>query len=137
MKIFCKVLKEHIPYFFWIGFYFNRGSLLELGPSMGPPACAQIPLTGVCGRAVKTKKPIIVPDVDRFPGHIACDPRSRSEIAIPLLNERGEVVAVLDVDSDKVESFDEVDLKWLEMIIGEVFSSGDLDRIIDCRAKDV
>jgi len=122
MKLICKVLKEKIPYFFWVGFYFPKGEFLELGPSMGPPACNRIAATGVCGRAVKMRRTIIVADVKRFPGHITCDPRSKSEIALPVFDSKGNVIAVLDVDSEELGSFDEIDREWLEKILSCVFS---------------
>ena len=89
---------------------------MELGPSEGPPACAQIAYTGVCGKCVLSGKTIIVPNVHEFPGHIVCDPRSKSEIAVPVFNEKDVVIAVLDVDSDEYGSFDEKDKEWLERI---------------------
>ncbi|MEM3696615.1 MAG: GAF domain-containing protein [Candidatus Bathyarchaeia archaeon] len=116
MRIACKILKAEIPYYFWVGFYFPRENYLELGPSEGPPACAQIAYTGVCGKCARSGKTIIVPNVHEFPGHIVCDPRSKSEIAVPVFNEKGAVVAVLDVDSEKYGSFDEKDKEWLERI---------------------
>jgi len=122
MELICEVLKERIPYYFWVGFYFPRGEFLELGPSRGPPACFRIATTGVCGRALKEKKTIIVPDVRVFPGHISCDPRSKSEIALPVFDKKGKVIAILDVDSDELDSFDEIDQKCLENLLREVFS---------------
>jgi len=122
MDLICEILKREIPYYFWVGFYFPRGNFLELGPSRGPPACARIAMTGVCGKAAKEKRAVIVPNVQRFPGHISCDPRSKSEIALPVFNGRGDVIAVLDVDSKELESFDDTDREWLEKIIYEAFS---------------
>lgn len=116
MSLTCSILKAKIPYYFWVGFYIPKEEWLELGPSKGPPACARIAYTGVCGKCVKTGKAIIVPNVHEFPGHIACDPRSKSEIAVPVFDKNGEVVAVLDVDSDEYGSFDEKDREWLEKI---------------------
>ncbi|MEM2666699.1 MAG: GAF domain-containing protein [Candidatus Bathyarchaeia archaeon] len=116
MKIACKILKAEIPYYFWVGFYFPRENHLELGPSEGPPACVQIAYTGVCGKCAKSGEAIIVPNVHEFPGHIVCDPRSKSEIAVPVFNENGDVLAVLDVDSDEYGSFDERDKEWLERL---------------------
>jgi len=116
LKAACKILKEEIPYYFWVGFYFPRENYLELGPSEGPPACAHIAYTGVCGKCARTGKTVIVPNVHEFPGHIACDPRSKSEIAVPLFDGGGNVVAVLDVDSDEHGCFDEKDGEWLERI---------------------
>jgi len=116
MAFTCDVLKAKISYYFWAGFYIPKEEWLELGPSKGPPACSRIAYTGVCGKCAKTGKTIIVPNVHKFPGHIVCDPRSKSEIAVPVFNEKGEVVAVLDVDSDEYGSFDETDKGWLEKI---------------------
>ena len=122
MGIVCRVLKENFPYHFWVGFYFPKGDSLELGPSTGPPACALLPFTGVCGKAAKSKRPIVVPDVTGFPGHVVCDPRSRSEIALPVFGRAGKVIAVFDVDSKELGSFDETDKGWLEKILRDVFS---------------
>jgi GAF domain-containing protein len=127
LKAACKILKEEIPYYFWVGFYYPREKHLELGPSEGPPACAQIAYTGVCGKCVQTGKTVIVPNVHDFPGHIACDPRSKSEIAVPLFDKDGNVVAVLDVDSDEYGSFDEKDGEWLERIAKILALQGRMD----------
>lgn len=116
MVLACKVLKSEIPYYFWVGFYFPKEDCLELGPSEGPPACAQIAYTGVCGTCARSGKTIIVPNVHEFPGHIVCDPRSKSEVAVPIFDKKGNVLAVLDVDSEEYGSFDERDMKWLERI---------------------
>jgi GAF domain-containing protein len=116
MAFTCNVLKVKIPYYFWVGFYIPKEEWLELGPSKGPPACSRITYTGVCGKCARSGKTIIVPNVHEFLGHIACDPRSKSEIAVPVFNEKGEVVAVLDVDSEEDGSFDETDKEWLEKI---------------------
>ncbi|MEM3616567.1 MAG: GAF domain-containing protein [Candidatus Bathyarchaeia archaeon] len=116
MTVTCDILKAEIPYYFWVGFYIPKEEWLELGPSKGPPACARIAYTGVCGKCARTRKTIIVPNVHEFPGHIVCDPRSRSEIAVPVFDEKGNVVAVLDVDSEEYGSFDEKDREWLEKI---------------------
>jgi GAF domain-containing protein len=90
----------------WAGFYFLRGDELVLGPFQGRPACLRIPLgQGVCGTAAVTKSSMRVPDVSRFPGHIACDPASRSELVVPLLNG-GALLGVLDLDSPDLERFD-------------------------------
>jgi len=116
MRLVCSVLKAKIPYYFWVGFYIPKEEWLELGPSRGPPACARIAYTGVCGKCARSGKTIIVPNVHEFPGHIICDPRSKSEIAVPVFDEKGDVAAVLDVDSDEYGSFDETDREWLERI---------------------
>jgi L-methionine (R)-S-oxide reductase len=103
--------------FFWVGFYLVKGGQLILGPFQGPVACTRIDFgKGVCGSAWKEKKTILVPDVDAFPGHIACNSRSRSEIVLPAFKNR-EVVLILDVDSDKPNDFDEIDEKGLSAVI--------------------
>ena len=102
--------------FFWVGVYFVKGNELVLGPFQGPVACTRIALgKGVCGVAWKEKRTVLVEDVEKFPGHIACSSDSKSEIVIPCF-KRGEVFAVLDVDSDKLSDFDETDKKYLEEI---------------------
>ncbi|MBS7657297.1 GAF domain-containing protein [Candidatus Bathyarchaeota archaeon] len=121
MVIICQSLKRIIPYYYWVGFYLPRNEYLELGPSNGPPACFQIPYSGVCGKVAKTVKPIIVPDVNKFPGHISCDPRSKSEIAMPVLDSSGKLLAVFDVDSEEIGIFDETDEKWLHKILDAAF----------------
>jgi L-methionine (R)-S-oxide reductase len=104
--------------FFWVGFYLNKNNELVLGPFQGPVACARISFgNGVCGTTLKNKETVIVPDVDKFPGHIVCSAQSKSEIVVPLIVE-GEVVLVLDVDSDKIDDFDKIDGGYLGKIIG-------------------
>jgi len=107
----------------WAGFYFKRGDRLVLGPFQGRPACVSIPVgRGVCGTAAKENRTVIVPDVHAFPGHIACDSASRSEIVIPL-RKNGEVFGVLDIDSPLIARFDESDgvgLAELARIMEEV-----------------
>ncbi len=99
--------------FFWVGFYLVDGDQLVLGPFQGPVACTRIAFgKGVCGASWKQERAILVPDVDAFPGHIACSSLSRSEVVLPLMKE-GEVIGVLDVDSDQLNEFDEVDVKFL------------------------
>ena len=103
--------------FFWVGFYLVKGNQLVLGPFQGPIACTRIELgKGVCGTSWKEKRVIIVPDVDQFPGHIACSSASKSEIVLPVIKD-GKVVAVLDVDSDQLNSFDKVDEHGLGKIV--------------------
>ena len=115
MANIASALKEAFG-FFWVGFYRVVGDQLVLGPFQGPVACTRIIFgRGVCGTAWKEKRTILVPDVELFPGHIACSSLSRSEIVIPLLRD-GDVVAVLDVDSDALNSFNEVDTLFLEKI---------------------
>jgi L-methionine (R)-S-oxide reductase len=101
--------------FFWVGFYFAEGERLVLGPFQGTPACVYLPFgKGVCGTVALNRKTIVVPDVHAFPGHIACDPASKSEIAVPVLDQKGVLRAVLDADSDKPDAFDEIDCRGLE-----------------------
>jgi L-methionine (R)-S-oxide reductase len=112
----CAALKEQFKWF-WVGFYLVKNDELVLGPFQGPVACTRIGLgRGVCGAAWQQEKTLIVPDVDAFPGHIACSSLSRSEIVIPVLND-GKVVAVLDVDSEALDQFDETDALYLQQII--------------------
>ncbi|GHT42409.1 hypothetical protein FACS189437_10310 [Bacteroidia bacterium] len=108
------ILKEAFG-FFWVGFYLVKGKELVLGPFQGPVACTRIPFgKGVCGTAWKEQRTIIVPDVEQFPGHIACSSESKSEIVIPLFSE-GNIIGVLDIDSDRLNAFDEIDAKYLEV----------------------
>lgn len=104
--------------FFWVGFYLVEDGELVLGPFQGPIACTRIRYgRGVCGTAWKEGKTLVVPDVDKFPGHIACSSASRSEIVVPIYNKEKEVVGVLDIDSDRLVEFDETDREWLERIV--------------------
>lgn len=103
-------------HFWWVGFYRVVGGELVLGPFQGPLACTRIRCgRGVCGTAWQQKQSIVVPDVDLFPGHIACSSASRSEIVVPLMY-LGEVWGVLDIDSERLDTFDHVDRQWLERI---------------------
>jgi GAF domain-containing protein len=103
--------------FFWVGFYLVKDNELVLGPFQGKIACTRIPFgKGVCGTAWKEMKTIIVDDVDKFPGHIACSNLSRSEIVVPIFNKNNVVTMVLDIDSDKLADFDTVDQKYLEQL---------------------
>lgn len=104
--------------FFWVGFYLVKNEQLVLGPFQGPIACTRINFgKGVCGTAWKEAKTQLVPDVDAFPGHIACSSASRSEIVVPVF-KGNEVAMVLDVDSDQLADFDEMDQKYLEELMG-------------------
>ena len=104
--------------FLWVGFYLVKNEQLVLGPFQGPIACTRIAYgKGVCGASWKEKRVIVVPDVNSFPGHIACSSLSQSEIVIPIVKD-GVVVAVLDVDSEHLNHFDEIDEKWLTKIVG-------------------
>ncbi len=109
-------LKEQFNWL-WIGFYLVKNDELVLGPFQGPVACTRIAKgRGVCGSSWQQAKTLIVPDVEQFPGHIACSSASRSEIVIPVIHNR-EVVAVLDADSDALDSFDETDQRYLEKMV--------------------
>ena len=104
--------------FWWTGFYRVAGEELILGPFQGPVACMHIPYgKGVCGTAWARNETVVVPDVEAFPGHIACSSASRSEIVVPVHGADGAVVAVLDIDSDKPATFDDIDKEWLEKIV--------------------
>lgn len=106
-------LKEFFN-FFWVGFYLVDKEELILGPFQGPVACTRIALgRGVCGTAWKNNQTILVPNVDEFPGHIACSSISKSEIVVPI-RKNSSIIGVLDVDSDKLNDFDEIDKKYLE-----------------------
>ena len=105
--------------FWWTGFYRVHDQELVLGPFQGPLACSRIRYgRGVCGMAWKEAKTIVVPDVEQFPGHIACSSASRSEIVVPVFNtEEREIIAVLDIDSAELNTFDQIDKEWLEKIV--------------------
>lgn len=110
------LLKEKMG-FFWVGFYLVKDDQLILGPFQGSVACMRIGYgRGVCGTAWKDARTIVVPDVEEFPGHIACSSLSKSEIVVPIFNEN-EIVAVLDIDSDELATFDSVDAFWLERFV--------------------
>ena len=110
------VLKEAFG-FFWVGFYISKEGELVLGPVQGPLACTRIRFDqGVCGHAYTTRSTVIVPDVDEFPGHIACSSASRSEVVVPVVGG-DEVFGVLDVDSERLNDFDETDRSGLERIV--------------------
>jgi len=112
----CAALKEQFKWF-WVGFYMVKGNELVLAPFQGPVACTRIAKgKGVCGAAWEQGKTLIVPDVDTFPGHIACSSLSRSEIVIPLYHH-DQVVGVLDVDSEELDQFDQTDAQYLEQIV--------------------
>lgn len=107
--------------FWWTGFYRVAGEELVLGPFQGPLACSRIKFgRGVCGTAWKERATQLVPDVELFPGHIACSGASRSEIVVPVFNAAGDVTAVLDIDSEQLAMFDDVDRLWLEKIVNEL-----------------
>lgn len=115
----CGALKEQFNWW-WVGFYLVKNEELVLGPFQGPVACTRIKKgRGVCGTSWQKKQTIVVTDVEAFPGHIACSSASRSEIVLPVIRH-DEVVAVMDVDSEYLSHFDEVDEKYLEEIVGMI-----------------
>jgi L-methionine (R)-S-oxide reductase len=104
--------------FFWVGFYIKKDNELVLGPFQGPIACTRIAFhRGVCGHCYTTKQTVIVPDVEAFPGHIACSSASKSEIVLPVFNSEGDVTMVLDVDSDQLNDFSVIDAEGLASIV--------------------
>ncbi|HJP64289.1 MAG TPA: GAF domain-containing protein [Mucilaginibacter sp.] len=112
----CAALKEQFNWF-WVGFYLVKDNELVLGPFQGPVACTRIGKgKGVCGASWEQAKTLIVPDVEAFPGHIACSSLSKSEIVLPIYRGN-EIVGVLDVDSEHLDQFDETDAKYLEQIV--------------------
>ena len=117
----CAALKAQFN-FFWVGFYLVKGDELVLGPFQGPVACTRIAKgRGVCGQAWQQKHVLLVPYVDAFPGHIACSSLSKSEVVIPLFGADDEVKAVLDVDSDRLNDFDEIDVTYLSKLCSLLF----------------
>jgi len=122
MATITAILQHKMPHFFWTGFYRREGQQLIVGPYQGPLACAVLPGTeGVCWACMKEKKTILVPDVHAFEGHVACDSRSRSEIVVPVKEPAGNIVAVLDVDSDQPDAFSKTDQAGLEKIVGLIY----------------
>ena len=113
---FTSLLYHSLPDLNWVGFYFMKGGELVVGPFQGKPACVRIALgKGVCGTAAKTRETQVVPDVNKFPGHIFCDGDSLSELVVPLI-KGGELLGVLDLDSPKLARFDEEDRQGLEAL---------------------
>lgn len=113
----------------WVGFYLLEGNELVLGPFQGKPACIRIPLgQGVCGTTAKRRVTTVVPDVHEFPGHIACDPASRSEVVVPMITAEGELLGVLDVDSPVLSRFTEEDGVGLGAIVDILVSACDWRR---------
>ncbi len=111
---FTAAIKQTFDDVSWVGFYLLKENILHLGPFQGKIACTQIKIgSGVCGNSASKKETIIVPDVDKFPGHIACDSESKSEIVIPVIQNEN-LIGVLDLDSTNYNTFDEIDKKYLE-----------------------
>lgn len=122
MATIVAVLHHKMDGFFWTGFYLLQDGKLQVGPYQGSLACIDLKVdTGVCWAGLKAGKTLIVDDVHQFPGHIACDSRSNSEIVVPLLTLSGEIAGVLDVDSESKGAFDKTDARWLEKIIALVY----------------
>ncbi|HXF79525.1 MAG TPA: GAF domain-containing protein [Usitatibacter sp.] len=120
------LLYHSLPDLNWAGFYWMKGAGLVLGSFQGLPACVRIAMgKGVCGTAARERRTIVVPDVDAFPGHIACDSASRSEVVVPLVHA-GKVIGVMDIDSPKLNRFDEEDARGLEAVARAFLESTDL-----------
>jgi len=118
MATISSLLANRFPYFFWTGFYRVCGDRLVIGPYIGTVGCLQIEFgRGVCGTAAANRETVIVPDVNEFPGHIACDPSSKSEIVVPVFDRDQNLIAVLDVDSSELNAFDDEDRAGLERIV--------------------
>lgn len=116
------ILKTNFDYFYWVGFYLKKGSDLIVGPYQGSLGCIHIAMgRGVCGAAAIERKTLLVPDVHQFPGHIACDPLTRSEIVVPVLDPAGELIGVFDVDSTVINCFNQTDSHYLEKIMARFF----------------
>ena len=122
MSTILAVLHHKMEYYFWTGFYFLKDGDLVVKNYQGPLACQVLEKhKGVCWAAVDQQKTIVVPDVHLFPGHIACDSRSNSEIVVPVKNKDGMIIGVLDVDSTDFNSFDATDAEWLEKTVNLIF----------------
>lgn len=127
---FTAILKQSFDSFSWVGFYFLKNNYLYLGPFQGKIACTSIPVgKGVCGTSIKLKQTVVVPDVNQFPGHIACDSESRSEIVIPVI-KNDALLGVLDIDSTLYNNFDETDKLYLENICNKFLNQVTLESFI-------
>ena len=123
MATIAALLHHKMNGFFWTGFYVLRNGELIVGPYQGPLACQQLEKNkGVCWTGIQEKKPVIVLDVSKFPGHIACDSRSNSELVIPVFNTEGSIMAVMDIDSKLLNHFDETDASQLERIVDLIYN---------------
>ncbi len=122
MATICALLHHKMDHFFWTGFYLLKSGKLVVGPYQGPVACQELENEkGVCWTALNAAVPVVVQDVHSFPGHIACDSRSKSEITLPVFNQKGEIVAIFDVDSDHLDSFSKVDKLSLTAMIEMIY----------------
>jgi L-methionine (R)-S-oxide reductase len=127
----CALLYQVLPDLNWVGFYFLQGGELVLGPFQGKVACVRIAIgRGVCGTAALRRETLVVPDVHAFPGHIACDAASVSEIVVPLL-QAGRLLGVLDLDSPRLARFDQADATGLEAAVELLLQSSEFGRLID------
>jgi L-methionine (R)-S-oxide reductase len=127
----CALLYQLLPEVNWVGFYFLQGSELVLGPFQGKVACVRIAMgRGVCGTAAERREILVVPDVHEFPGHIACDAASRSEIVLPLV-QQGRLLGVLDLDSPMLARFDREDRDGLEACVDLLLKSSQLSKLAD------
>ena len=125
------LLYQALPGLNWVGFYFLQGGELVLGPFQGRVACVRIAIGhGVCGAAAERRETVVVPDVHAFPGHIACDAASQSEIVVPLLQD-GRLLGVLDLDSPQLARFDREDAEGLDAAVGVLLQCSDLTRLVD------
>ncbi|BDS12307.1 GAF domain-containing protein [Aureispira anguillae] len=112
------VLKQYLPYYYWVGFYCVNEGQLMVGPYQGTLGCLHIPFSkGICGRAAQTEKTQVVANVHDDPAHIACDSRTNSEIVLPVWDNEGQLIAVFDIDSTELASFDKVDQTYLEALL--------------------
>ena len=124
MATVAAVLHNKMECFYWTGFYMLVNSELTVRTYQGPLACQVLKKhTGICWAGIDRKETIVVPDVNKFPGHIACDSASKSEIVVPLKNKSGRITGVLDVDSKSLNSFDVVDADWLEKIVDLIYQT--------------
>jgi GAF domain-containing protein len=127
----CALLYQVLSDLNWVGFYFLQGDELLLGPFQGKVACVRIAIgQGVCGTAAHRKETLVVPDVHAFPGHIACDDASASEIVVPLF-QAGRLLGVLDLDSPRLARFDQEDAAGLEAAVGLLLQSSEFGRLVD------
>ena len=118
MASICAVLHHKMDHYFWTGFYLYKEGKLIVGPYQGPVACQELAKDkGVCWAAFNAQEPVVVTDVHAFPGHIACDSRSKSEITLPVFDQQRQIKAIFDVDSDHFNSFNEIDQSQLETIM--------------------
>ncbi len=123
MSTIIAVLHHKLDYYFWTGFYFLNEDNLQVKMYQGPVACMQLAKdTGVCWEGINTRKPVLVKNVEEFPGHIACDGRSKSEVVVPLFDPKDNLLGVLDIDSDQLNAFDETDELNLVKILQLIWS---------------